>query len=154
MIIIKPIKQKWSVGSQIPELSPELLPLFEEYVAKRYIEEFQKIITRQTRMATRWKPLSYGYLKYKYRRGLSLNTWEATGQLKNTLSFKKRSRMISFGYARHKESGLLLDHIARSLEYGDAKIPARPIFRPLYIEMRKHIRRTYNKFKREVLNES
>ena len=49
------------------------------------VRQFQKVIEEQ-RYRGDWAPLTRPYLAYKRRQGLSLNTWEATGYLKNAIT--------------------------------------------------------------------
>ena len=58
--------------------------------------------------------------------------WEATSQLKNSLSYYRNGDTITIGWdvsLRHKESKLKVYQIASMLEYGTMTIPPRPLFR-------------------------
>lgn len=149
MIIIKPINQQWEPGKILMKgATDEEKRRFENYVADLYVKEYKKVIQNQT-YKPQWPPLSRAYLKQKREEGLSLKTWEATGQLKNSLTYKKGSRYVSYGNIRHKKDGTLLNHIARKLEYGDLITPPRPLFRLLYRNMSKNMGKIYERYRRE-----
>lgn len=143
---IEIINVEWTPGINLIK-DPKELKDFEEFVALKYIENVRRYVDKQIK---RWVPLSVRYLEYKKSKGLSLKTWEATGELMKGLKFDKRKRAVTFDKRRrHKMSGLPYMTIARSNEYGDLNHPPRPLFRPIYLLMRKNIRRYYREFLRE-----
>lgn len=150
MIYIEPIRVKWEPGSLLlprvrDSLTKKELLDFEDYVAKEYVRIVRSRVATQ-KFASKWKPLSKRYLQWKREQGLSLKTWEATGQLMKELYYKS-NRVIGFdNRKRHKLSGEELLVVARTVEYGDLTVPPRPLFRPVYIYMRKHIQDFYNKY--------
>ena len=52
---------------------------------------------------------------------------------------------------RHKGSGERYIDIARKLEYGNFKVPARPLFRIVFYYMSKNVSYFYNKYMEERL---
>ena len=101
----------------------------EEEIAKTFVKQVKHAIDTQKFNFT---PLSPQYLQYKRKRGLSLHMWEATSQLKNSLSYYRNGDTITIGWdvsLRHKESKLKVYQIASMLEYGTMTIPPRPLFR-------------------------
>jgi hypothetical protein len=123
---------------------------FVAFMAIQYKKELVKAIDTQ-RFAKKWKPLNVAYLEKKRRMGLSLNIWEATGQLKESIIvIKKRGAWVvgpdpDAYYHRTKPVRILL--VAHWLEYGTKRgIPPRPLFRNVTSYMRKHIRDYYIKF--------
>lgn len=143
---IEIINVEWTPGKNLIR-DPKVLKEFEEFVALKYIENVRRYVDKQMK---RWIPLSVRYLEYKKEKGLSLKTWEATGELLKGLKFDKRHRAVTFDKRRrHKVSGLPYMTIARSNEYGDLTHPPRPLFRPIYLLMRKNIGRYYKEFLKE-----
>lgn len=122
MIYIQPLDYKW-FPSNIDDLT------FEEELAKDFVKQVKLAIDTQKFNFT---PLSPKYLAYKRKRGLSLNIWEATSQLKNSLGYFIEGNTITIGWDKslvHKDSSLKVYQVAILLEYGTMKIPPRPLFR-------------------------
>lgn len=127
MIYIQPLDYKW-FPSSIDDLA------FEEELAKDFVKQVKLAIDTQKFNFT---PLSPKYLAYKRKRGLSLNVWEATSQLKNSLGYFIEGDTITIGWDKslvHKNSSLKIYQVAILLEYGTMKIPPRPLFRNILKE--------------------
>lgn len=126
---------------------------FEQYLCDIFIKEVKRCIDTQS---IQWEPLSKPYLLSKARKGLSTNIWEATSQLKDTLSVRKSAGMVlTIGWKRterHKGSKTPIYKIARSLEYGTRTIPPRPLFRVVYSHMVKSLDKYYEEFLDSVNN--
>lgn len=148
MIYIEVIRVKWEPGKSLMDgASPKEIKEFESYIAHKYVQLVKERVDTQ-KFKSKWSPLSYLYLKEKKEKGLSLKTWEATGQLMKELRVKSKN-VIGFDNRKvHKSSGERLISIARENEYGSSKVPARPLFRLVYWYMRKNIRFFYNDFVR------
>lgn len=122
MIYIQPLDYKW-----FPTDTNDLA--FEEELAKDFVKQVKVAIETQKFNFT---PLSPKYLAYKRQRGLSLNIWEATSQLKNSLGYFIEGDTITIGWDKnlvHDNSNLKVYQIAILLEFGTVKIPPRPLFR-------------------------
>lgn len=122
MIYIQPLDYKW-----FPTNTNDLA--FEEELAKDFIKQVKFAINTQK---FNFAPLSPKYLAYKRKRGLSLNIWEATSQLKNSLGYFIEDDIITIGWDKslmHKNSNIKVYQVAILLEYGTLKIPPRPLFR-------------------------
>ena len=150
MIYIQVINKYWSPGRDI--IKDEVIrSQFEDYIANEFIEYIKQSIDIQ-RYKRGWSPLNKSYVQYKRDNNLSIKTWEATSQLKNSLKVFNRPNMIEIGYSksvRHKMSGDKLYEIAKKLEYGSIKVPPRPLFRLSFLYMSKNIRLYYNRFCKE-----
>lgn len=124
---------------------------FEIWMALEYVRLIKLSVDKQ-RYKSKWAPLSLAYLQYKRDNNLSLKTWEATGELIKNLKFKRTTMSIGFDEGRvHSDSEESLLKIARTLEYGDLQVPARPLFRQVYWYMSKNIRFFYKKFLKEII---
>lgn len=138
MIYIQVLDYKWSpLGYDDIEL--------EEIIAKNFIEDVKRSINTQK---YKFEPLSPRYLMYKKKNGLSLNTWEATSQLKNSLKYTIKGDTITIGWDKgliHKKSKLKVYQVAMTLEYGNLNIPPRPLFRNVLREYSKDPMRTPKK---------
>lgn len=125
-------------------------------------KEFERAIDTQRYKGTKWAPLSISYLTYKQRKNLSLNIWEATGYLKNSITvFKKFTNFIAVGFQQkqyYPNSGAQVNMVARYVEYGTNRntvngkktMPARPLFRPIASYVSKHISRYYKTYLKEI----
>lgn len=151
MIRIEVLNQNWEPGEfLLKNWDKREVLRFEDWLAERYIEQVKKAIDLQ-RYRRKWVPLSISYLMFKQSNGLSEKTWEATGELKESLKYKKSSRTIGFDNRRkHKGSNHTCLEIARRLEYGDLQVPPRPLFRQVYWYLRKDIEYFVEMYRREI----
>lgn len=132
------------------------------FMAVTLAKEFERAIDTQRYKGTKWAPLSVSYLTYKQRKNLSLNIWEATGFLKNSITiFKKFNNFIAVGFQQkqyYPNSGVQVNMVARYVEYGTNRntvngkktMPARPLFRPIASYVSKHISRYYKAYLKEI----
>lgn len=152
MIYLQPINKYWDPGVRLlAEESPAIRKAFQSYMAREYVRLVKLCIDDQ-RYKSKWKDLTPGYLEYKRKHGLSLNIWEATGQLKNSLKLFSRGGSIIIGFDRrshHKGSKAKLIDIAKWMEYGTIRMPPRPLFRVVYMYMSSNVSYFWKKFLRE-----
>lgn len=152
MIYIQTIDKYWTPGEKILEgKSKGYKKDFEYFICREFIRYVQEAIRLQ-RYKSKWYPLSPRYVEYKRKHGLSLNTWEATGQLKKSLTILGKST-LTIGWdkrTKHKRSKEKLYKIAIRLEYGSPfkKLPPRPLFRRVYEYFRKNVSYFYKKFQK------
>lgn len=153
MIRLEVINAKWEPGKRAGNFSTRKEVLeFEDWMANEYIRLI-KVSVEEQRQKDNWAPLSKPYLEYKRRHGLSLKTWEATGELIDNLIYKTSTRTIGFDNRKvHSGSGSKYLLIARSVEYGQLGENPRPLFRPIYWYMSKNISYFLDKYSREVLS--
>jgi hypothetical protein len=146
---IEIINVEWEPGKNLI-MDDRTRKKFEAFMAEQYILAIKRYVDSQIRAAY-WQPLSIKYLTYKKQQGYSTKTWEATGELIKGLKYDKRKNSITFDKRRrHKVSGKPYMEIARANEYGNLSTPPRPLFRPVYLYMGKHVKRFYQKFLKEV----
>lgn len=120
---------------------------FAAYVAGIMRDQFKEAIDKQ-RFKSTWPPLSEPYMDWKGKHNLSLNIWEATGYLKKSIVYRKRNGYYLVGidpYKRYKNGPKVL-FVAKCIEYGTSRMPARPLFRPIFNQIRKHMGRYWRKF--------
>ena len=135
------------IAEEYEEVGEDLQEEFAKYMAKVLRNEFKKAIDKQ-RYRRKWPPLSITYLRYKEKHHLSLKMWKATGLLQKSIVYRKRNGYYLVGidpYKRYRNGPKVLE-IAKCLEYGTTRMPARPLFRPIFEYTRKHIRTYWNKF--------
>ena len=129
------------------------------YMADQILSEFVSAIENQRYKSgsKAWKPLSVKYKTWKKTHNLSLNIWEATGHLKDSLKVFKKGNLIAVGFTQsdlYPKSFAKVNDIARYLEYGGNKNPnrppSRPLFRPVLESVRKSVKRYYKKYQKEV----
>lgn len=152
MIKLEVIGVNWEPGKRAGEFEnrKEVLE-FEDWMAEEFIR-LVKVSVDEQRQRDKWAPLSAPYLAYKRKHGLSLKTWEATGELMENLIYKKSSRVVGFDNRKvHSGSRSKYLVIARSIEYGQLGVHPRPLFRPIYWYMSKNISYFLKKYEREVL---
>lgn len=128
---------------------------FQIYMAIKLCETFQDAIEKQRyRTGSRaWKPLSITYYQWKKKNKLSLNTWEATGTLKKGLRVFKKGNKIAVGFRPndyYPKTNVQINKVARYVEFGGARMPARPLFRPLTEYVRKNVDRYYKSYQKEL----
>lgn len=132
------------------------------YIADILKDTLVDAIDSQRYYNTKWPPLNVSYLKYKKINKLSLNVWEATGKLKNSITIFNKGNYVMIGFKnndKYKDSGLSLNRVARFVEYGTSSpgrqgSPPRPLFRPVSVHIRKNISRYYVSYKKELEKEN
>ena len=78
-----------------------------------------------------WAPLSPAWITAKGHR----NQWYHTGQLENAIEYELNDAGVRIGVLKHSsypDTGTNVAVVAASLEYGTSKIPARPLFGPVF----------------------
>lgn len=120
-------------------------------VASSMAKEAKEILDTQR---YNWKKLNPQYLKYKFRNYLDPRTLIATGYYRDHISWWRDSKgFVHVGVrprAIHKPSGLPLAILARIHEFGTARIPPRPLWRPLLAKYIREVPRFRNVYKRAV----
>lgn len=148
MIYIQTLDKAWSPGEKmLKSQNQQVRKQFETYIAHEFINEI-KLSIKSQKYKSKWKPLSPRYLAYKKARGLSPIMWEATKQLKESLTITGTTT-LTIGWDKrllHKKSRYPLHKLAKRLEYGTMRIPPRPLFRYVYQYMSKNISRYWKKF--------
>lgn len=159
-ILIEPLNIRWHPGKRM--LQKEMGDDYERYypdflwwLAHKYRDTVQESIDEQRWKKTRdWPPLSIGYYKYKEKHDLSLKMWEATGYLKEHIKIinKNSYLVVGFGNDTYPDSAVKLLLVAKVLEYGSDKVnvPPRPLFKPVYRYIGRHVRRYWEKYVEEV----
>lgn len=144
MIFIEPIHVKWEPGIEMGVSSID----FENWIAQVYVDLVKRRVEDQ-KFKSKWKDLNPHYKRWKEENNLSPKIWEATGELIKGLKVKSKNCVGFDNRKRHKMSGEKYIDIARKLEYGDGRVPARPLFRLVYWYMRKNIRYFYDRYLEE-----
>lgn len=106
---------------------------FAEYVSELIRKDLVNTIESQSR-SSKWAPLSTRYLDHKKSSGLSTKTWKATGNMVESIYLINKKDKILIGVTssrKYPNSNQTLLEVARYLEYGTSRIPARPLFRPI-----------------------
>lgn len=160
MIYIQTLDRVWSPGLR---LIPDKLRHedtktrfrinreFQEYIAEEYLRLVVHSIDVQ-RYRAKWRDLTIPYMNYKIKNNLSINIWEATGELKRSIKLFRRCGRFIIGFDKrrvHKGSKAKLYKIAEWMEYGTIRMPPRPLFRFVYIYMSKNIEFFFYKFCRD-----
>jgi hypothetical protein len=96
----------------------------------------------------KWAPLKPEYLARKKKKGLSNKTMIATSSYMQAVTSKVNQNGTAsyagvFRKSKNKEGEEIAD-IAKTMEYGSIVrgIPARPLWRPVYNEMKKYLTQT------------
>lgn len=155
-VYISPIDLEWRPGRVIIEKdypdSTFHIGRFAHYMADVMAEELVKAIDRQ-RFSYKWKPLSVSYFELKKKKNLSLNIWEATGTLKDNITVYRSDNVWVVGIHRYKMypgTNVRIYQVVKYMEYGTDRMPARPLFRPLALYLRKNIRVYWERYREEV----
>lgn len=134
MIHIQVTNQDWTPSAQFTkkeEYKGVDWLKFEGFLCRRFVVDTVLAVKRQS-YVLHWRPLNLVYLRYKHTHGLSTNIWEATGTLISSLNYWKRGNVWTIGFNRRRfypGTRISLLFVARCLEFGAKRIPARPIFR-------------------------
>lgn len=153
MIYIQTINRYWDAGAKLLQgKDKKTVQDFQEFLAREYVRLIKLSIDEQ-RYRAKWKDLTPGYLEYKRRHGLSLNIWEATGQLKDSIKISViKGKNIVIGFDKRKNhvgSRTKLWKIAQYMEYGTLRMPPRPLFRIVYMYMSSNMSYFWDKYQRE-----
>lgn len=163
-----PGKKKALALKHLPvKVREKLFDYFTQYMVDVYAEELVKAIDSQ-RFKRLWEDLTTRYLKHKKDMGWSTKIWEATGLLKNSITYWRVHRTpkavaigIKAGVLYPTETGKRLEvrKVAQWMEYGTGEqaeggkgkngfpgMPPRPLFRPMRDRMSKDISRYWRKF--------
>lgn len=145
----------WKPGSILAtDEERKHLRKFAKYMADVMAMELQKAIDKQSYIYNNyknWEPLSIGYYEYKKKKNLSLNMWEATSLLKDSITYWRSNNVWVVGVNRRKyypDTLVKVHTVIRWMEYGTNKMPARPLFRPVRDRLSKDIRMYWNRFKK------
>jgi len=151
-VYIQTTERDWKPGSvMIPKDYPSLLGYMDDfagYIAEEMKNMLVEAIDTQ-RYKRNWPSLSIPYYEYKQRNNLSLNIWEATGLLKNSIDYFKVQNKWVVGinpFMNYPDTPVRVFRVARYMEYGTENMPARPLFRPIQGYISRHIRRFWESF--------
>lgn len=149
--MINKIKKNGNEVKDIPKsVKVDLHRKFSKFIAEKMVKLLVSAITTQ-RYKSRWEPLTPSYIEFKRHNGLSLNIWEATGMIKNHIVSYKYNSSYIIGInprAKYPGSDLHLLQVAKWMEFGNSRIPARPLFQPIVNYMKRNIRKYWDEFLR------
>jgi hypothetical protein len=149
MIYIQVLDRYWQPGlKMLQDLDDRTVRTFQEFLAEEYVRLCKLSIDEQ-RYIQHWKSLTPGYSEYKKKHGLSPLIWEATGQVRNSLKVFHRGGVIIIGYDKrvnHIGTHTKVYQIAKWMEYGNLRIPPRPLFRSVYVYMSSNIDYFWKKY--------
>lgn len=160
-LVINVTDERWKPGSSFlndPKYGLDkydgqaLLEEFSRYLANEMKNLIKERIDVQYRYL-RWDPLSPGYLEFKKRHGLSEDIWKATGRLYDSIEAYPFGGTIIVGInpSAHYDNGTNVLFVAKCMEFGTDKMPARPLFAPTVRYMRRHIREYFESFLRDEI---
>lgn len=150
---IPTINKKYTPLKTRKGLPDDVQEAFAKYMAEQMKIYLQESIKTQ-RYKQYWKPLSVDYMEYKKKKNLSLNIWEASGVLVDSITYRKYGDHYIVGISktkRYPKTNIPIYRVAEWMEYGTETMPARPLFRRVLLYMRKNINRFYKKFEKDVL---
>lgn len=150
-IKIQVTQQDWRPASRMAKGSKEkekLLGQFAHYIADIYRDELVRAINTQ-RYAGKWEPLNKDYVAWKRSQGLSTKIWESTEMLKRSITVYRSNNKWVVGInprIKYPGSNVSVYKVARWLEYGTSRMPARPLFRPVKQLITGRMRKYWNTF--------
>lgn len=136
-----------------PELE-ELQKQFAQYIAEVIRSKVVKAI-KSNQYARDYAPYSTKYLKRKIDNNWSMNYWEATGDLVNSITYWRTGDIFVVGIPENiqhpvygSDKTFPTYRIAKVLEMGDPtrNIPPRPLFLPVFRNVSKHMGRYLESF--------
>lgn len=153
-IYIQTINKEWRPGLRMfPDKYKDYYGEFLFFIAERTQELIVQAIDDQRYKGTKgWPPLSLAYYRHKQRNNLSLKMWEATGFLKNHIEVFTKSKRVNVGFrffVMYPKSHVSPLMVSKVLEFGNDKVPPRPLFKPAVRYISRHIRRYYMEFLKE-----
>lgn len=139
--------KRHKLGIRTTRMFPQFHDEFIHYLAKTLKQEYKDAIDKQ-KYIHKWAPLSISYIRYKEKHNLSVKIWKATGLLQDSIKVMRLFDCYLIGIdpkVRYKNGPKVID-IARYMEYGTNRTPARPLFTPILNNMRKNLGRYWKKF--------
>ncbi len=124
---------------------------FDRWLAGEIEQLVEKVIKEQ-KWKYKWKPLNPDYKMWKIRKGLDRRIFIAYGYYLDSIKVYQSGHDWVVGvdpFRIHMKTGIRMKKLARYLEYGTSKMPARPHWRPAYEYVRKHIDRYVKKYLKE-----
>jgi hypothetical protein len=149
-IHINTLNRYWTPGQRLLKANPELQQYFCQYMALEYQAALQRAILTQRFRNNKWLPLSPAYLQYKEKMGFAKGIWIRTGQLVDSIIVLQRGDHWMVGIDPTANypgaAGIPVLTIAKFMEFGTTKMPARPLFRPIANYLNAHISRYFQMF--------
>jgi hypothetical protein len=141
---------------------------FLKYLSEKIENRIKEVMEKQL---YNWHPNSRAWKDFKQVVGLSPKVWIASGWIKGSITFwysrmaksyiigvnpRKMHREYKHGGVKlSKRSGVLLKDILRKLEFGTSNTVARPLFVPVFNEVKKDIDIHFSNYTQKPLrNES
>lgn len=124
---------------------------FDKWVAEK-IADLTRTAVKEQRWKHKWKPLNPKYKAWKIRKGLDPRILIAYGYYINSIKVYRSNKDWVVGvdpFQIHPKTGIRMKKLARYLEYGTSRMPARPHWRPAFEHVRKHIDRYIKKYLKE-----
>ena len=125
---------------------------YEKKMAEYIAEYLRKGIFRQ-KWKSRWKPLSEKYHGYKLRKGLDTRILLAYHYYVNSITAYRSGSDWVVGikpFQKHPKTGIAMEKLAKFLEFGTRKMPARPHWRPAFKEAQKSAGYILRRYLRDV----
>jgi len=135
-------------------MSSQVYEDFVKFLVFMVREQVKDIITHQ-RFKKRWKPLSPAYLRWKVLKGYDTRTWIRTGKLLKAIKawYNPSRKLWIIGvspYTVYDDTGLAVLDVARWMEHGTSRMPARPVFGPVFSNIEKNIGDFWNLYEKAV----
>ena len=149
--------QKYIIEEYRQELEKRAITLdkaqsgFDKWIAEK-IADLTKTAIKEQRWKNKWKPLNSQYKAWKIKKGLDPRILIAYGYYLNSIKVYKSGKDWVVGvdpFQIHPKTGIRMKKLARYLEYGTSKMPARPHWRPAFEYIRKHINRYIKEYLKE-----
>jgi|DewCreStandDraft_5_1066085.scaffolds.fasta_scaffold24393_2 ribosomal protein S30 len=126
---------------------------FSKFVAEKMAERVKAHIEKQE-PRLKWKPLSKAYLRRKIRLGYDKRILIASGQYIDSIYVYRSDKAyvvgvrprIHMGAKGLSEGGMKMSLLAKWLEFGTRKMPARPHWRPAFFYVRKNIAKYFHEY--------
>lgn len=134
-------------------LRPKQYKDFQIYASDIIADAFVAAIDSQRYKSTHWPPLTIRYVDWKRRKKYSVKIWECTSFMKNHIKVFKKGNFIALGFMRkdcYPRTAVSLNRIAKYVEFGTVKMPARPLFRPIVLYYRKNVSRLFKNYQKEL----
>lgn len=129
MTVSKVVVSKNNFGKVISSISANQITPLKEQIGARLEKAFKEGIKTGD---SSWAPLSPSWIEQKGH----ANPWYYTGRLEKAIEYEVNDDGVHVGILKHESypDGETVASVAAQMEYGASKIPARPLFAPVFEE--------------------
>jgi len=126
------------IKNNIPKIVKSMSSTQLDKLGARIGAQFERLLVTKIKEGdSSWAPLSAAWAEQKGHG----NQWYYTGRLEGAIEYKVDDNTVYIGIIKPDTypNGENIANVAVKLEYGTSKIPARPLFMPVYEDNQKDV---------------